>query len=74
MSVQINEPGANNQPSAINLARFAADLKAAHGDDTVPASGQIALLTGLSAAVINHGAADDKVGLNGSLVSGNQSP
>ena len=65
MRVQIDESGADDKPLAIDHARLAFDRELADRDDAIVFDRDIADFPGLIAAVIEHGAAEDDVGIDG---------
>src|SRR5205823_131255 len=70
--VQVDEAGSGHQAGAVEDAGLAAGPKAADRDDAVAADGQVADPAGLAAAVVEGGAADDDVRLDGGVGGGGQ--
>src|SRR5262249_41860062 len=70
VGVQVDEAGRGVQPRGVDDPRRAFDLEAADGDDAVPLEGQVAGRAGVAAAVVEDGAAEDDVRLDGRLGGG----
>src|SRR5262249_34900948 len=70
--VQVDEAGGCHQAGRVDAPRFAGDGETAHGDDALAADGEVALDTGRTAAVVQHGVLQHAIGLDRRVGGGQQ--